>query len=441
MQARLTDRGAVTRTHKMLLVIAAVGLALAGGGSVGAATSNPYGVHGGKATPSLQKAVGSAWTASLLSWAEVEPTRGRYDFTKFDAAVSEQAAAGVQMQFRVQTCAFTPAGAPFWGTYPLPSGVTDRSHGPCAQGVPRSQQDWYDFVYTLVLHYKNFAHPVRLFGINNEVNDPGQWPGVSGRTACSTASCPVYTDYVTTLATARKAAHAANPGVVVLDAGLSSPTLGVAVTRAKYEAGGKSDSALKAAIQFLNQYFSYRHPPGKAPAYQYINPNQSISQLRTQFTSTFYGTRTPQADRFYYFATHLYASGAMDAIQMHFYDYSPSIVTVLGFMHDHGGSSLPVYCWECGIKWPALDGKLYNYNPTLNVQFLQDKARLGFANGMVQMLWLPMSWGAPPAKTDLEKDVPLVCGQWTSSAYAPGLCAAGSTLTKVGVAFRNLAAP
>lgn len=425
--------------RRHLILAAVIGSMLSTGGAVGAATTNPYGVQGGKPVPTLQKAVGSAWTVTSLEWPSVEPSRGSYDFAKLDAAVNEQAAVGVQTQFRVQSCAVTSSGAPFWGTQPLPAGVNVRTHGPCTQGVPRSQQDWYDFIYTVVAHYKNFAHPVRIFAINNEINDPNQWPGITGRTGCSMSSCPVYADYITMLVTARKAAHAANPAVIVLDAGLSSPTMGVATTRAKYEAGGKTDTALKAAIAYLNQYFFYRHPPGKAPAYQYINPNQSISALRTQFTSIFYGTKTPQGDRFYYFATHLYASGAMDAIQLHFYDYAPDIAPVIDFIRSHGGGTKAVYCWECGTKWPALNGKLYNYNPTLNVQFVQDKARLGLSRGMVQMIWIPMSWQSPPDTADLEKDVPLACGPYTGTAYAPGLCTAGSTLTKVGIAFRNLA--
>lgn len=419
-------------------VLAAVLIASAGTADA-ATTSARYGVQGGNAAPSLQRQVGSGWTVVSMPWPAGEPTPGHFDFSKFDSQVSAQEAVGVQTEFRVQTCAVTATGSAFWGTYPLPWGVKARPSGPCTQEVPRSQSAWGTFISQLVSHYKTFAHPVTNFAINNEVNDPGQWPGISGRTACSMSSCPVFDDYITTLATAYKAAHAANPAVVVLDAGLSSPTLGVATTRAKYEAGGKTATALKAAIQYLDQYFAYRHPPGNAPTYEYIDPNQTTAKLQSQFVATFYGTATPQADRFYYFATHEYAQGSMDAIQMHFYDYAPDIATVLSFMHSNGGVGKPVYCWECGQKWPAKNGQLYNFSASLAVSFLQQKAQLGFANGMVQLIWLPMTWSSPPAKTDIEKDLPLVCGSSTGSAYAPGLCGAGSTLSALGVEFRKLA--
>lgn len=421
------------RLRGALVLLTTMGLLLGTAGAQGA-TSSPYGARGGKA--SLQPLVASAWTVTTLEWPAAEPRRGSYNFAKYDALVDEQSAVGVQTQFRVQLCALTPSGAPFWGTYPLPPGSSARATDPCTQQVPRSQQDWYDFVYQLVQHYKGYRHPVRLFAISNEVNTPGQWPGIEGRTACSTASCPVFDDYVTTLRTAQQAAHAANPNVIVLDSGLSSPTMGVATTRAKYEAGGKTDSALKAAVRYLNQYFAYRHPPDVYEPYEYIDPNQPVAQLRAQFTSTFYGTATPQADRFYYMATHMYRTGAMDAIQLHFYDYTPYLKNVLSFIHRQGGGTTPVYCWECGIKWPVKNGQLYNYDPA----FMQQKASIGFANGMVQLIYLPLNWGSPPAADETTRDLPLVCGRWTGAAYAGGLCASGGQLTNVGTAFRQLAA-
>ncbi len=38
-----------------------------------------------------------------------------------------------------------------------------RPTDPCTQEVPKSQQDWYDFIHQLVRHYKGYIHPVRLF--------------------------------------------------------------------------------------------------------------------------------------------------------------------------------------------------------------------------------------------------------------------------------------
>lgn len=426
----------MNNARRALLLATAAGVLLASAGTVGAATGSAYGARGGD--PALEAVVGSSWTVETLEWPAAEPTRGQYDFSAFDAEVNAQPA-GVVTQFRVHTCALTATGAPFWGTKPLPSGVTGRAKDPCTTEVPASQTDWSNFIYQLVLHYKNFPRPVRIFSINNEVNTAGQWPGVQGRTACSMTNCPVFADYITTLTTARNAAHKANPAAIILDAGLSSPTMGVALVRSKYEAGGKSDTALKAAVSLLNTYFSYRHAPGKAPAWEYIDPNQTISTMRSKFVAAFYGT-SPTGDRPYYFATHLYGSGAMDAIQMHFYDYAPYIVNVLKFMRNHGGGTKAVYCWECGIMWPAKNSQLYNYNATQAVSLLQDKTRLGFANGMAQFIFLPMQWGSPIASTDQERSLPLICDEYNPAANAPGLCPSGSSgLSNVGAAFRKLA--
>jgi len=150
----------VSRSTQRLLSTGLAAFLLTTIGTADAATTSArYGVQGGNAAPSLQRQVGSGWTVVSMPWPAVEPTPGHFDFSKFDTQVSAQAAAGVQTEFRVQTCAVTATGSAFWGTYSLPSGVKARASGPCTQEVPRSQPAWGAFIGQLVSHYKTLRAP------------------------------------------------------------------------------------------------------------------------------------------------------------------------------------------------------------------------------------------------------------------------------------------
>jgi len=405
------------------------------------ADTNPFGVQSRSASPALQQKIGSAWTVITMTWPEVEPVRGRFDFAKFDQLVEAQAAVGVQSQFRLLTCANDARGKPFWGTYPVPAGAELREGHLCTEEVPRSQQAWSEFVFALVHHYRRAAHPVRHFAVANEIVSPKQWPGVAGRQSCSMVSCPVFDDYLTTLRTAHKAAHAANPDVVILDGGIG-PVMGAVLARAKYEAGGKSDTALRAAVAFLNQWYVNEYPAGAPLEGKYVNPNQPVGPLRSQFTSLVYGPYNPPSqtsttgDRPYYIATRSYLDPtAIDAIQMHFYDYPPYIVDLLAFMGAHTTPDKPVYCWECGMKWPVKNGQYYRFDPELVGKWVAQRARLGFAHGLDQHVWLPMTGSLPPAD-ETSGDLPLVCVQ----PQSPGVCSTDSNLSVAGVAYQRLIA-
>ncbi len=424
-------------------------LGAAPGGSKAPGRS-PYGVQFGLTTPVASQTMNSAWTVLNVPWSTIEPTRGVFTYAVLDDQVRQYAAVGVQAQVRLTSCAVLSTGARFWGTYPVPAGVVPTRVGEaCTNMPPLSTTDWYDAVFSLVSHVRGLSTPVRVFAIDNEVNDPRQWPGRTGRRNCVigpvTSDCPVFDDYVATLRTARAAAHAADPAALVLDGGLGGPSLGNAMVRWKYESGGRTDAALRQAVTFLNTYFSNRHGPADAPVNQYIDPTLSAAAMRTRFTSVFYAPYRPptdvvaSGDRAFYFATHMYnATDTIDAVQLHFYDYPPFIQDVAAFMRLQGVGTRPIYCWECGIKWPVAvgTGRYLHYDPAVAAAWVTQKAQLAAANGIVQVLWVPMAWTKAPAADENNKNLPLLCNDLTRSE--PALCPAGSALSGVGTAFRAL---
>lgn len=431
------------------------------------ATSSPYGARASAAQVALQQQVGSTRTVAYLDWSGVEPrppakpggaTVADFNFTKPDSAVNRLASGGLETEFRLTACAGPPS-RPFWGTVPVPAGVVSPARV-CTNMPPRNTADFYNYVYWTVRHYATYVHPVRYFGILNELNDPNQWPGVTGRRQCvvtsTTADCPVLDDYVQMLTVARQAAHAASPTAVILDGAIGSKTWGIAIARSRYESGGKSLTALRDAVSFIDRYYAYRNLPRSGPAWEYINPKLPEAQLRAAFESQAYlpwdpehaPSSQPQGDRFYYFATHLYRdTSAFDAVQLHLYDGVGLLPDVFSFLRSEMAASgvvRPTDCWECGSMWPMVanaDGtaSYYQLNVDVLASFTPKRAVTGFGYGLQQFLYLPLAWDAPPTADQAGNSVspPLVCN--AASAVQTLLCPGGSgTLSKIGQAFREL---
>src|SRR5262249_35488834 len=159
-----------------------------------------------------------------IEWPAIEPEpptgdpAADFHFEAADALIDAIAEAGLEPQVRLMSCATTAGGDPFWGTQLVPFGIDPSmdEKGPCTTMPPMIDAQYDDFVFNVVKHYAEYKHPVRFFSINNEINAVGQWPGSAGRRSCTMGSCPVLDDYIHTLEVAYRAAHRANPGVVIL---------------------------------------------------------------------------------------------------------------------------------------------------------------------------------------------------------------------------------
>ncbi|MBV8949975.1 MAG: hypothetical protein JOZ99_03805 [Actinobacteria bacterium] len=142
---------------------------------------------------------GFHWQKSLFEWSQIEGAgKGQFDWTDADRVVSDSNAAGLKVLARLD---FEPAWA-----------RRDNAHN----GPPDNYQDYWDFVSAFVSRYSSgspIGH-VSAIEIWNEPNLDREW-GNAPINADSAA------DYVRLLGGAYQAAHAADPGIIVVSAGLS----------------------------------------------------------------------------------------------------------------------------------------------------------------------------------------------------------------------------
>src|SRR5579859_623881 len=171
------------------------------------AASPDYGVHsfiwGQPATTErdLQLITGARlhWQKSLFQWREIEPVaKGQFNWTEADRVVQASSAAGIKIIARLDF-------EPLWAR-------KDQAHN----GPPDNYQDYWDFVSALVARYSSSSKIGRVQAIEvwNEPNLDREW----GDQPINQASAA---DYVRLLGGAYLAAHAADPNIVVLSAGLS----------------------------------------------------------------------------------------------------------------------------------------------------------------------------------------------------------------------------
>jgi hypothetical protein len=169
--------------------------------------SPDYGVHmfiwGQPATTQrdlrLATDAGFRWQKSLFQWREIEGTgKGQFDWTESDRLVRVSAAAGVRIIARLDF-------EPYWAR-------KDHAHN----GPPDNYQDYWDFVSAFVSRYRSTSTIGRVHAIQvwNEPNIDREWGN-------QTIGPDSAADYVRLLSGAYQAAHAADPNILVLSAGLS----------------------------------------------------------------------------------------------------------------------------------------------------------------------------------------------------------------------------
>jgi hypothetical protein len=142
---------------------------------------------------------GFHWQKSLFQWRDIEPTaKGQFNWRESDRVVRASNASGIQIIARLDF-------EPMWAR-------KDKAHN----GPPDKYQDYWDFVSAFVSRYRAGSSIGRVSAIEvwNEPNLDREW----GNQPINPASAA---DYVRLLGGAYQAAHAADPDIVVLSAGLS----------------------------------------------------------------------------------------------------------------------------------------------------------------------------------------------------------------------------
>jgi hypothetical protein len=142
---------------------------------------------------------GLRWQKTLFQWKQIEGKgKGQFDWSESDRVVRASTLAGVKIIGRLD---FQPDWA--------------RKDG-ARNGPPDNYQDYWDFVSAFVNRYRSgspYGH-VDAIEIWNEVNIAKEW----GEQPVGQQQAA---DYVRLLSGAYKAAHAADPSIIVVTAGLS----------------------------------------------------------------------------------------------------------------------------------------------------------------------------------------------------------------------------
>jgi hypothetical protein len=142
---------------------------------------------------------GFHWQKSLFQWRDIEgAAKGKFDWAEADRVVKATNDAGLHLIARLDF-------EPMWAR-------KDHAHN----GPPDNYQDYWDFVSTFVSRYNSSSAigTVDAIEIWNEPNLDREWGN-------QTISRDSAADYVRLLGGAYTAAHAANPRIIVVSAGLS----------------------------------------------------------------------------------------------------------------------------------------------------------------------------------------------------------------------------
>lgn len=230
---------------------------------------NPYGAHfflereveewKRQKTVEMARQAGLGWARQSFLWEEIEPTRGEYDWTKYDNIVGLYRKNGFNIIARLDR-------PPAW--------ARKTASGSGASGPPDNIDDYGDFIEAFARHYQG---QVYYFQIWNEPNLAREWN--DGPIDPST--------YVRLLRTAFRRAKAIDPNIRILSAPLAI-TLGTPYApdsdkwrdmndldflTALYEAGAQEYFDV-----FSANAFGLRSPPDESPDPQRLNFQRVVLQ-------------------------------------------------------------------------------------------------------------------------------------------------------------------
>ncbi len=133
---------------------------------------------------------GFGWVKANFGWREIEPAKGDFDWSRPDHVVEMATDEGLDLLVRID---FQPRWA--GGNYPV-------------NGPPDDLQDLADFLYALASRYEG---QIRAYQVWNEPNLAREWGG----------EVPNPGDYVELLGISYEAIKRADPGAMVISAGMS----------------------------------------------------------------------------------------------------------------------------------------------------------------------------------------------------------------------------
>ena len=301
-------------------------------------------------TPFLQRLSGGA-TFFELVWCDVEPERGRLDWSRVDQVARASNQLGVSLFLKLRV------GGDCWAT--AGQGGSKRGRRvKTASAMPVDLDAYQSFVRAAVARYAPMG--VHQYALENEVNAPSFWQGT-----------PADYDRLARLGAA--AVRAADPGARVLDSGLVSTVYGAAMADRLLAAGRDAD-----ALATYQRYYARRFLKGGGDFPQV----RDADGLRRVLASE----SAQRALAFVAATRRLAEDHVVDAWQLHFYESWDNLPALVDFLHQTLPAGFGVQAWEVGSFWPGgpQDQRLRADEVTKAVTTL-------LAGGVRPVIWLPLA--------------------------------------------------
>jgi hypothetical protein len=345
-------------------------------------------------TPFLQRLTGGA-TFFELVWCDVEPERGRLDWSRVDQVARSSGELGFTLFLKIRV------GGDCWATGGE-GGFRRGRRVKTASAVPVDLDAYQSFVRTAVARYAPMG--VHQYALENEVNAPSFWQGTPA-------------DYEELARLGAAAVRSADPDARVLDSGLVSTVYGKAMADRLLAAGHDAE-----AVGAYQRYYARRFLKGGRD----LPRVRDAAGLRRVLADS--GTRRDLA--FLDVSRRLAQERVVDAWQLHFYESWDNLPALMGYLRETLPPAFPVQAWEVGNFWPGgpQDQRLRAEEVTKAVATL-------LAEGVRPVIWLPLAYN--PTNRDEEIRLGLVApdgtvraaGQVVASLAAAGR---GAVLRPVG---------
>ena len=333
--------------------------------------------------PYVRRLSGGA-TFYELVWCQIEETQGERAWTTVDRIASRAERSGVELMLKIRV-------GQCWATGEKGAFVRGNK-AKTESGVPRSEQEYTDFVSDAVRRYS--PRGVRVWAVENEVNSASFWAGTTA-------------EYERLVATAARAVRSADPAAVIVDAGMSSTSYGVGIAQRLIDDGDED-----AAVQAWNTYYSRRF----GTRGDELTRVAGVDELRVALAGD---QQRRNAD--YLAATiRLLDQGVVDVRQVHFYEDAAAVDLFTDYLRATTPAGAPIEAWEVGsfVRGAELSQEE-------QVADLAEKVSVLLGAGMRKVLWLPLI----PNPTGRNADEP-----------RSGLLAPDASVRPLGEVYARLAA-
>jgi hypothetical protein len=300
--------------------------------------------------PYLTKLGGGSGTFYEATWCDVEPTEGTYDWSELDEVTAQAESVGQELMLKVRVGSCWATGGQI--------GEARGAKAKTASTTPADMAKYDAFLNALVARYG--ARGVKEWAIENEVNNTAQWAGTPE-------------EYVALVEHAADVIRAEQPDAVILDSGISSPTMGTGIV-VDLLAQNKPDEALAA----YQRYYARRHT-SRTKDYPAISTQAELQKLVA-------------TDKWKYNEAMIEATlglandGVIDRLQTHFYERWDAAPLLVGFLRSKIPADMPIEAWEVGL----FDVDDAMPEAQLSEEVTKTVSQL-LAYGVARVLWLPLA--------------------------------------------------